>query len=375
MTEVLVHKPDDHFRYKGRGTEPRWKQVKVADDRSSPVKGIHVPADMGKAERACECLRIVVAKLRCSKEDLLARQSLFLWLHSRHDTIEALASVVGAEAFHRLISQLQDLWHWASGRGPEWPQFLDQRLEALAKAVGTKRKSKQVEDDKKWLDSLFASNSKLAHRLTNRPNTEYEVGQAKNLGLADEDHLQDVEQKFKDLWRADEPEAHKEFAEAFVELRTQLSMARAKGLSPSLQQLEALFDVPQVRRALAQFKSSTSTGVCRVALCDLQLAPDEVLSSLGHMLARIALLGIGPSECHWQLLDLIPKKSGGFRSVATMCSLWRIAAALLAPFLRTGSGRRYCKSRAEFTGQDVLPFTSGRHQQSSWDAYWYPSLG
>ena len=57
MTEVLVHNPDDHFRYKGRGTEPRWKQVKVADDRSSPVKGIHVPADMGKAERACECLR------------------------------------------------------------------------------------------------------------------------------------------------------------------------------------------------------------------------------------------------------------------------------------------------------------------------------
>ena len=362
MTEVLVHNPEDHFRYKGRGTEPLWKQVKVADDRSSPVKGIHVPADMGKAERACECLRIVVAKLRCSKEDLLARQSLFLWLHSSHDTIEALASVVGAEAFHRLVSQLQDLWHWASGRGPEWPRFLDQRLEALAKAVDTKRKSKQVEDDEKSLDSLFASNSKLAHRLTNRPNTEYEVGQAKNLGLADEDHLQDVEQKFKDLWRADEPEAHKEFAEAFVELRTQLSMARAKGLSPSLQQLEALFDVPQVRRALSQFKSSTSTGVCQVALRDLRSAPDEVLRSLGHMLARVAWLGVGPSECHWQLLDLIPKKPGGFRSVATMCSLWRIAAALLAPCLR------------EWDASTALEGDTAKAGQSSLDRMFYLSL-
>ena len=184
------------------------------------------------------------------------------------------------------------------------------------------------------MDRLFASNSKLAHRLTNRPNTEYEVGQAQYKGLADEDHLQDVEEQFRNLWRADEPDAHKEFALAFVELRTQLSRARAKGLSPSHQQLEALFDVPHVRRALAHFKSSTSTGVCQVALRDLRMAPDEILRSLGHMLARVAWLGIGPSECHWQLLDLIPKKSGGFRSVATMCSLWRIAAALLSPFLR-----------------------------------------
>ena len=75
MTEVLVPNPEDRSRYNGRGPEPRWKQVKVADDRSSPVKGIHVPAEMGKAERACECLRIIVARLRNSKEDLRARQS------------------------------------------------------------------------------------------------------------------------------------------------------------------------------------------------------------------------------------------------------------------------------------------------------------
>ena len=114
MTEVLVPNPEDRPRHNGRGTEPRWKHVKVADDRSSPVKGIHVLADMGKAERACECLRIIVARLRSSTEDQLASQSLFLWLHSKNDTIEALASVVGAQAFHRLIAQLQDLWHWAA---------------------------------------------------------------------------------------------------------------------------------------------------------------------------------------------------------------------------------------------------------------------
>ena len=83
-----------------------------------------------------------------------------------------------------------------------------------------------------------------------------------------------------------------------------------------------------------------SKGVCHLELQRLRQSPDEVLASLGKTLSRVAWISVGPADCHWQLLDLIPKKSGGFRSVATMCALRRVLFGLLAPYLRAWDSQR-----------------------------------
>ena len=55
MAEVSLPSGANQRRYLGRGAPPAWKKVKVVDNRSSPVKAVHVAADLGKAERSLEC--------------------------------------------------------------------------------------------------------------------------------------------------------------------------------------------------------------------------------------------------------------------------------------------------------------------------------
>ena len=121
----------------------------------------------------------------------------------------------------------------------------------------------------------------------------------------------------------------------FVRLRDKLREERCAGKQQSLQQLQERFSGESVRRVLSRFKTHTSTGVCNLPLRRLKIAPPPVLSTLGRTLAMVAWLAVGPDECCWQLLDLVPKKLGGFRTVATMGSLWRILLGLLSPELRS----------------------------------------
>ena len=289
--------PEASRGQKGRGEEPQWKKVQLAHDRSSPVKGIQVPADMGRAERAVDCLLKVVDKLKARRFDALGRQSLVIWMHSRHETVASLSAVLGAAPFHRLLAQLWQLLRWTDKLRSTWPVGLDHRLQAMAKQVASKRKIANSDDQRTWLASLVESGDRLAHRLVGREPIH--MGQAASGDLSEADHLKDVEEEFRKRWLADDPAAAKEFAEVFKELRRRLGEARASGDSPSLAELEERFSCDAVRAVLRRFKTNTSTGVCNAELKWLSKAPDSVLASLGALLAKVAWAAVGSASGAW----------------------------------------------------------------------------
>ena len=67
-------------------------------------------------------------------------------------------------------------------------------------------------------------------------------------------------------------------------------------------------------------------GPCTLALKDLRDLPDSILESLGGLLKCMMVQIIGPegAAC-W--LHLLEKKKGGFRTIATFTSLWRLVMA------------------------------------------------
>ena len=111
-------------------------------------------------------------------------------------------------------------------------------MAATARAVATKRKSYDEDAQQKWLDKLVMDNSRLAHRLTNKPNKDFDTQQATNGGLGDDDHLEDVISKFSHLWNCDDQAALKEFAMTFIRLRDKLREERLAGRQLSLHQLQ-----------------------------------------------------------------------------------------------------------------------------------------
>ena len=255
----------------------------------------------------------------------------FLW----HGTVFALQAAVGAQSFGRLLVQLQQLVYFYDGLRDAPPIGLLNRLTAIAKVTEKLQHKDRAKTEAMWLDSLFLQNARLAHRFANSPNSYTELGRASDGTLSAEAHMSDLMAQFGKLWWVDDAEANNGMVEAFLELRETLLEERTRGISPDLQRLLDFFAVKKVRAILARFKSNTSVGLCAVESQSLKKSPDVVLASLGELLAWIAWLAIGPAFNFQLLLHVIPKKLAGYRTIATVPSIWRILMGGAAEELRT----------------------------------------
>ena len=129
------------------------------------------------------------------------------------------------------------------------------------------------------------------------------------------------------MWLADSEDADQAFFQLFQRLR---ALAVKSGLHAAwLEDHNHVFSAEAIWAKLCKFKKRTSTGTDWLNLFQLRSAPDAVLQSLGAALQQILIRLVGPSTSFEVILDLIPKKSGGFRTTATLASSWRLLTSIL----------------------------------------------
>ena len=83
-----------------------------------------------------------------------------------------------------------------------------------------------------------------------------------------------------------------------------------------------------IRKAARSFKNGTSTGVDHWTLAEIALMPDQVLRSLGDLLADIQNDSIPPLQALTNIMATLPKKDGGARTVAIATTIYRILMEL-----------------------------------------------
>ena len=82
MADVTVP-AQQRSKYLGRSSKLHWVRAPTGNNRTSPVKGIHVPADLPRAARALVCVTQVVEKLLSDRSSAIGLQSLRIWLLSQ----------------------------------------------------------------------------------------------------------------------------------------------------------------------------------------------------------------------------------------------------------------------------------------------------
>ena len=180
---------------------------------------------------------------------------------------------------------------------------------------------------------MFADNARMAHRWSNAANVppaSAEMGRTSSGATHAVDHLREQETIFSHLWDNpdDKPLTETEWADTFQKLRTWALEQRAKGTESTTEVFD-LVSIANIRKALARFKKRTSTGLCGTRLQELKLSPDYVIASISKILQSMLEAVLGPSEGMEVLLHLISKKLGGFRTVCTFPSIWRIMMACM----------------------------------------------
>ena len=290
--------------YCGRQRAAQWMQVPVGNTRSCPVG--QVAPDLSMAERAAASLDQLVQKALEDRGNFQLRDNLYTLLDSEHPTMARLEAVIGFAAFGRLRKGLLDLLRWMCGdlasevpagsiaRGP--PRDLKGRASAALAKVRQQQAERRPVQKQQDMDELFASGARLAHKLTNQPNTAHDPGLASDGTTSHESHMGDQWAKFQKLWQANVPDAAAGYYQAYCEVREQLMRQRARGQSWTLQQLKEKFQPARLRRALQNFKKRTSTGFCNVVLAQLRDLPDCVLEPLAETMAYSAHWCVGPSN-------------------------------------------------------------------------------
>ena len=167
-------------------------------------------------------------------------------------------------------------------------------------------------------------NARLGHLWAAAPTKPTRKGQsAQDI----ERHLEEQHEKFSKLWLADDPGTAEAWTNLFLELRQQaLRNGKHKRW---LAENSYRFKAANVRARLKTFKLRTSTGTDWLELRHLREAPDAVLEALGNVLRHFVEHLIGPEQSYMVILDLIPKKSEGFRTTATFASHWRLLTSIL----------------------------------------------
>ena len=134
--------------------------------------------------------------------------------------------------------------------------------------------------------------------------------------------LMDHQQKFEALW-ADGGHQSMSFTEAINDMRDYALQMRAEG-KENIEHIIHECTPSALRTTLRVFRASTQTGSCNTPLQQLALVPDCVLAHLTFIFHSMLIAIMGPSECMTAVLDILPKKLGGCRSVCTFISLWRL---------------------------------------------------
>ena len=287
--------------------------------------------DLSRAARAIYSISNISNTLLADLGNFRWRQALGSVLTSRHDTVLDLINVLGVDAFGRLQKDLTHLLAWAEGIRSDPPNSLSAKLDAIDRKVKHERNDEKDHSLQAWVDRLLANQS-AAHKWTNQPNTSVQLGQASDGCLVMDSHIRDQENKFAKLWKVGDINFQHAFGEAFLALR-----ARAldhSGRPGELEDLRTRFSPANIKRHASLFKKNTSVGLCNWSVHLFHKLPDYILEALGDIFNFMVECVVGPASGMTALLHVVPKRLGGFRTVCTFSSCWRLFMSITAVHFR-----------------------------------------
>jgi hypothetical protein len=330
---ILAQVPEHNkAAYKGRAGQVEWVRTRIGNKRDGPIKGIKVPPDLSTAGRAIETICVVVAKLLSNKSSVKFKAALRDLMVSQHATTAALKAALDSQQNARLMADLQKLWFWVQNLSEKPPANILQRVQAVSRHIERARLDDRNRAKHAWASSLLEANGSKGHKWTNAPNTYAEMGQSSKGEYSVTSHLDDQFFHFESLWASQDDSCNDEFVDSFATLR-KVALANCD-VQAWATKLKVKLRNGGLKSILARFKKRTSTGSCNVQLRFLQSLPPPVLDELIDVIVGLATNLSGPLEGNLVWLDLICKKSAGFRTVATFPSLWRILLAAAAEDFR-----------------------------------------
>ena len=313
--------------YLGRQGIITWKKVPVGDNRSSAIPGVQVAPDLSEAARVLATIKKIMTWLEKNRECVKARQALKKLLLQAPVALAPLIEGLGHQAVQRIVHDLQRCYMWCRGTGTFNCKVFLNKVALLDKKILAFRVDDRSRDTQKWLSKLFERNFSLAHRWVNAPNV-----QAVSPALASDGTtlsmslLEDQVDIFSNLWSCEAP-LEVSYYDVFSKLR---NIALQGSHDSWIEQHKHHFTPWGLRSLLRKFKTRTSTGTCNLSLAGLRGLPDCALATLGRILLCMLSHILGPADTVTAWLHLLEKKKGGYRTIATFTSLWRLVMSAIS---------------------------------------------
>ncbi len=248
------------------------------------------------------------------------------WTPPAKALLEGLGEADAAALVATAAPPLVEAWRGQVADMGDAIKLVDGLLEK-ALAIAKDRRKRDFDD---WLARALADGAKAAHRYVGRDSRPppLELTIAKRIGdgrevTSDPDV---VAEHYAEPWRAiwgcgDDARAAEELA--------MMRRRRSEALGDCRTYASHLLISPNaIRTACRTFKKGTSIGADDVLFEVMARLPDDALDVLGGLLRSVIAFGVLPPIALLNVLNLLGKKGGGSRTIATMASLYRLAMRL-----------------------------------------------
>ena len=309
----------------GRGLPAEYVSGFVPRVRRSSHGDIKVPGGLNAPARAAATVANIAKKIAAQPSCQQWQSALREFLGSSEcvinhfwDSLSPCQEATFLTSAHRALQAAQ-------GRGPPWQiqSFLSLAQSLERKHTLSSLKEGQAEW-KRWAVDSLLKGARAAHRFSTFDQKPFiHPRQASCGGFGPSDIANDAAAQWRQVWQADHLDRIREAQQTVEDFKREII---ASGES---ERAARMITLSSVRAASKCFSKSTSLGADGVEFWVLPLLPDAILLPLVNLLKACVAKAQWASQILTNWLCLLPKKQGGFRCIAVMCSCIRIVMRIL----------------------------------------------
>ena len=340
---VDIHDDSAVRRFVGRCRTPRYIMSFAVERKRGPIATCTVPSGYNAQCRVAAIFHNVAKRLTGRVRSSAWRDALARLLTQQSDLLNYFWNELGSRSGEFLkrtaaiISFDQKLPPWHLSSFVSYADGIEKRMAAASDAAGK-------QSWRNWVSKALKKGASAAHRFCTIDQKPVEhPPRAISGSFASTQVASDATKEWSTHWHAYRPEAAHSARLAIDQLRQQVLSTGAA------QQAAKLFTTQAIRRTARIFPKRTAIGPDGIDFSLIAALPDCLLDDLAHILQAI----IG--DCKWQQeqleswMVLLPKRIGGYRTIAIMTSMARICMRILCGDVRVWD------KQAAVTGDTAAP--------------------
>ena len=325
---------DEHSAFKhqiGRGRFPRWVWAPASVNKRQPVipvidqRVLPIPGGVNAPCRCAMTIALVALRVQAAPADEIWRSALLQFLSQGCEVMRYFWQSFDEGQDTEFLLSGYRCWRAACGKDPLWHiRAFVNRTAALEKKLLRNFDRTDRAAWKNWAEQALRKGASAAHSFSKAPTAPFVPEPRDSGGGFSKDLVaKEVTKHWSRVWHSCDEGKVRDVLKAVEKL------AQAARESDSAAAAAGGISLDSIRGAALSFARKTAIGGDGVEFQLLGSLPDVVLEPFVQLLQQMVRHAVWAPQLALSFLVLLPKKLGGFRTIAIMSSLCRVVLRIL----------------------------------------------